>query len=124
MTSVPPAVRKVSEAHLQKAVVQLAQTCGWRVAHFHDSRRQVNPDLFVGDRLARGFPDLVLVRNGRMKFIELKTEKGRVSPSQDEWLADLKDVEADAAGRITVHVWRPSHWDSGEIARVLARRTA
>lgn len=124
MTPVPPAIRKVSEAALQKAVIQFAETVGWRVAHHHDSRRQVAPGRFVGDRQASGFPDLVLCRSGRLWFAELKSEKGRLTNAQEGWLAALGEVEAATGGVVSARVFRPSDWDSGEIARVLARRSA
>lgn len=122
--SVPPAVRHVSESAFQKAVIQLAETVGWRVAHHHDSRRQVAPGRFIGDRQASGFPDLVMARRGRLWFAELKSEKGRLSSAQREWLDELAMVEAATGGIVTASVLRPSDWDSGEIARVLARRAA
>lgn len=109
----------VSEAALQAAVIELAERCGWRVAHFADSRKQLRSGRLVGDRRAAGFPDLVLVRGARLLFVELKTEKGKLRPAQVEWLAALGEVEDDAAGRVVVCVWRPGDFDSGEIARVL-----
>lgn len=120
--SVPPAVIHVSEAALQRAVVDLARTLGWRCAHFSDSRKQVRGGRLVGDRGAAGVPDLLCVRGSRLLFLELKTEKGKLRPAQEDWLADLQEVESDAAGRLVVRVLRPSDWDSGVIARLLARR--
>jgi hypothetical protein len=67
-------------------------------------------------------PDLLCVRGSRLLFLELKTEKGKLRPAQEDWLADLQEVESDAAGRLVVRVLRPSDWDSGVIARLLARR--
>lgn len=121
-SSVPPAIREVSEAAFQKAVIELAETLGWRTFHVHDSRKALRGGRLVGDRRAAGFPDLVLTRRGRLLFLELKSEKGRLRAAQAEWLADLQEVEQDAAGRVVVRVLRPSDWDSGEIARLLARR--
>jgi hypothetical protein len=117
-------VQHISEAAFQRAVIELAETLGWRVAHFHDSRKQLRGGRLVGDKRAAGFPDLVLCRRGRLLFVELKAEKGKLRPAQVDWLADLQEVEADAAGRVVVRTWRPSDWDSGEIATVLARRIA
>lgn len=46
-----------------------------------------------------GFPDLVLARNGEVLFVELKSEKGKLSPEQRDWLAHTN-------GRL----WRPADW--------------
>jgi hypothetical protein len=84
------AFRRVSEKELQGRVMAFARLYGWRVAHFHDSRRQVKPGVFVGDADAKGFPDLALV-HPRFGFacLELKKELGKVSVEQAEWLDDL-----------------------------------
>ncbi len=93
----------MTEAQLQDAIIAMAKLFGWRVYHTHDSRHS-----------ASGFPDLVLVRGRELIFAELKSEAGRLSPEQDAWLAALQDTR-----RVTVAVWLPHHWTSGEIERAL-----
>lgn len=120
--SAPPAIgfAHQSERSFQRAVVELAQRLGYRVAHFHDSRRQVAKDVIVGDRDAAGWPDLVVVGHGRMFILELKTATGRLRPAQRAWLQAL-DVVADATdGRVHVGVYRPKDWP--EIVRLLTMR--
>lgn len=117
-----PEFLEASEASFQRSVMELAQIGGWKLAHHHDSRRQVRPGVHVGDHSAAGFPDLVLCRGNRVVFAELKAAKGRVSPAQEEWLAALRVVEGDAAGRVLVRVWRPSDWP--EIERLLTSEIA
>ena len=46
----------MSEDALLRHIVDSAPTFGWRVIHFRDSRKQVKPDVFVGDPLARDWP--------------------------------------------------------------------
>ncbi len=92
----PPATEKEFMAQ----VIALAKLRGFKVYHTHDSRRSES-----------GWPDLVLVRD-RIFFVELKTEKGKVSAEQDDWLRAIS-----IAGGI-VCVWRPSMW--AEIERVLS----
>lgn len=92
-----------TEAQFERAVVELAQAFGWLDYHTRDSRRS-NP----------GFPDLVLVRADRLIFAELKSEKGRVAPAQQQWLDALAATCHRALG---VYVWRPSDWP--EIERIL-----
>ena len=93
----------VTEAEFQAAVIDLARLCGWKVAHFHDSRRQVGQKM-VGDADAKGWPDLVLARRYRLLFRELKTNKGKVTLEQDQWIMALEQ------GGVNVGVWRPEDW--------------
>lgn len=83
----------MTEAVLQTRVIAHARATGWLAYHTHDSRRS-----------QPGFPDLVLVseRRGRVLFRELKTERGRLSEPQREWLRALAAAGQDAA------VWRPT----------------
>lgn len=111
------AFRAVTERELQSRVIEVARLYGWRVAHFHDSRRQVKPGVFVGDKDAAGFPDLVLVRPPRIVIVELKREMGKVSDQQAEWLEDL------AACGVEVHVVRPSG-EQGFLRRLMLSKDA
>lgn len=120
MTAVPPAVRKVSERALQTAVIELARTLHYSAFHVGDSRKQVRRGghlRLVPDPDAAGMLDLILVRE-RVLWVELKAERGRLRPAQQRWIDTLLNAGQE------VHVWKPSHWDSGEIATVLARRIA
>ena len=91
----------LSEAEFQRTVIELARLHRWLPYHTHDSRRS-----------NRGFPDLVLVRDGRLIFAELKTAKGQTSPDQRLWLAELGKAHPD------VYLWRPGDWR--EIEEILA----
>lgn len=92
-----------TEAGLQEAVIALAKLRGWRVAHFRPARTEKGWRTPVeGDA---GFPDLVLVRGGRLIFAELKSQRGKVTLDQHEWLDELGSVEG-----IEARVWRPQDW--------------
>ena len=93
----------ISERDFQAGVIELARLCGWQVAHFHDSRRQVADNKWVGDADAAGFPDLVLVRPPDLIFAELKTDKGRMTDMQRAWQTNLEAVG-------DWRLWRPSDW--------------
>ena len=73
------------EAELQTNIIQLAKTYGWLV--HHDLPAQTGKGAWLtrtqGDA---GFPDLVLAKNGRVLFLELKSEKGKTTPAQDAWM--------------------------------------
>ena len=104
----------MTEAQLQAAIIELAQRCGYRVAHFRaamnargDWRTPVAAD-------GKGFPDLVAVHPTRgVLWRELKSAKGRVSPEQQAWLDVLVAAGQDAG------VWRPADWLDGTVDRAL-----
>ena len=88
----------LTEAQFQESVIQIAtEIYGWEVFHDGDSRRS-----------NAGFPDLVLVKDGRLIFAELKREKESY-PSKDQrkWLAKLRDV-GNSTDNVLVVLWRPS----------------
>jgi len=84
----------LTEKQFQSQVMSLAKVFGWRAYH---------PYLSIHSE--RGFPDLTLVRE-RIVFAELKTEKGRLTEHQEEWLGLLGSAGAE------VYVWRPSDFDA------------
>ena len=91
----------ITERALQDAVVDLARYLGWKTFHVYDSRRS-----------EAGWPDLALVRE-RLILIELKSAKGKLSAAQCEWLLALEDAGVET------YIFRPCHWISGEIERIL-----
>lgn len=107
----------VRERDFQKQVIDLARTCGFKVWHFHDSRRQIRPGKFVGDQDAKGWPDLVLVHPGRgiTIFAELKVPPNKPTDAQYEALNVLRSAGHNAV------VWTPGDWPN--ISDTLTRRT-
>jgi hypothetical protein len=93
------------ERDFQKAVVELAQLAGWRVAHFRPAKTSKGWRTPVAADGA-GFPDLVLVRESRLVVAELKSGTGRVSQEQQGWLDAFETVPSTE-----VFVWRPGDWD-------------
>lgn len=92
----------MTERQLQDAVVEMAGYLGFLTFHPYDSRRSTP-----------GWPDLVICGHGRCIVAEVKRERGRVSAAQQVWLDEL------AAAGIATYIWRPWHYHSGEIERVL-----
>lgn len=102
-------VKGMSEKEFQGHVLDLARHHGWLCYHTFDSRRS-----------QPGFPDLVMVRADRLLFAELKTEKGKLSAEQDNWINVLREFGNDVVANshhFYPFVWRPS--DLPEIERVL-----
>jgi hypothetical protein len=102
---------KTPEADFQRAIIQLAQLKGWRVAHFRKAQNGKGQWRTPVAADGKGFPDLVLVRD-RVIFAELKTDRGTLTPDQTEWQHALARAGAIAA------VWRPREWNA--IAEVLS----
>ena len=94
--AVKDAIRHQSEAEFTWQVRKLARTMGWLEYHTYNSRRST-----------AGFPDLVLVREPFTAFVELKTEKGKLSEAQKSWLMGLQGT-AEHADNVWVWLWRPS----------------
>ena len=91
----------MTEKELLETVIKYADALGWKFFHVFDSRRSVE-----------GWPDLVLVRSGgrgrrRMIFAELKSQHGRLSATQREWLDALR-----AFRDVEVYEWRPSNLEA------------
>lgn len=96
--------RAIRERDFQTTVESLARAHGWLVYHAPDNR----PITYRGDTFVQnvraGFPDLVMVRDNRLVFAELKRELGKVSDDQTTWMAALN-------GLAEVYLWRPSDLD-------------
>lgn len=102
----------MKEIELQRGIVAVARVLGYHHVHFRAAKTEEGWRTPVsGD--GKGFPDLILVRPGRLIFAELKGSSGRVSPEQRAWGARL-----DAAGS-EWYLWTPAEWLSGEIERLL-----
>lgn len=95
-----------TEAQFQKRVTDAAELFGW--AWMHIVRCPTNRGTSwrtptIGP-LGAGWPDLVLVKGPDLLFVELKGEKGTVSPAQALSLSVLNSVGV-------CYVWRPDDWD-------------
>lgn len=91
-----PTPAALPEARFMADVLALAKMYGWMAYHTYDSRKS-----------AKGFPDLVLVRD-EVLWIELKSKDGKVTMEQQQWLKALEH-----AGQ-RCYVWRPSERDQVE----------
>lgn len=91
----PDPTRPLTEAVWQSHVLGYARSLGWAAYH---TRFSVGSDT--------GWPDLVLCRPPRLLFVELKSDKGRVSEAQQAWLDRLLACGAEA------FVWRPRDRDA------------
>jgi hypothetical protein len=53
---------------------------------------------------------MVLVRDARLLFVELKTERGKLTYPQRSWLSALNECPS-----AEVYEWRPSDWPEIEV---------
>lgn len=96
---------RISEADLLDQVIEVAHLNHWLVAHFRPARTEKGWRTAVSAD-GKGFPDLVLSRGKDLLFVELKSNEGKLSQEQQEWLKALNQ-------NLTVecHIWRPDDWD-------------
>jgi len=97
-----------TEADFMGQVIELAHLGGWRVHHTRPAwtgkgwRTPIQGDP--------GFLDLVLVRKRgkrvRVIIAELKSDKGRVTDDQREWLGLLEGCKG-----VEVYLWRPTNFE-------------
>jgi VRR-NUC domain len=100
---------QVRESDWQATVVELLEVYGYRTLH-------VRRSIGKGQRWATttsiaGWPDLLAWRPNRLVAIELKSQGGKVTPEQEQVLAELADAGVET------RVARPSDFD--ELARWL-----
>ena len=94
----------MTEGELKTRVLRLAYSRGWAVYHETHSPRRGGQGI--------GYPDLTLARDGKVIWMELKQEKASPTPEQWFWY--------EALGRHVWHLIRPSDWESGRVAELLA----
>ena len=93
---------KVTEKDLREQIRDLCKLFGWTMYFSWTSIHS-----------PRGFPDLVLANpeKKRIIFAELKSEDGKVTETQREWLNALTACDQE------VYLWRPSNIEA--IAEIL-----
>lgn len=107
----------VSETDFQKTIIDAAHTFGWLVAHFRAARvmkHGVETWRTAVSADGKGFPDLLMIKDKRLMVVETKSNTGRLSKEQGDWL------RAFANCKVEWHVWTPMD-DFEEIARILQR---
>lgn len=90
----------IGEADFQETCEAVARSYGWTVFHSNDSRRS-----------DAGLPDLVMfsrpLEDGHrvLALIELKTNKGKPTAVQEQWLLGLRETDHLVTGWM-----QPRHW--------------
>jgi hypothetical protein len=100
------------EKDFAKQVEMILDYRGWLWKHDEPARRQ-SGKWATAMKGTKGFPDYIAVRDDRIVLAELKSEKGRLSEEQRQWLTSL-----EGTGKVEVYVWRPQDLSRiGEILR-------
>ena len=87
----------ITEDEWLRSVGDALDLTGWAWIHPRPARRaQGKWTTPTQGNSAKGFPDIVAVRPPRVLWLELKTERGRVSPEQDDWLERLRTSGQEA----------------------------
>lgn len=97
--------RRVAEADIQRAVVDLLQRSArpgvaWNHIPSGEKREHQTGAILAGMGHKPGWPDIVLVRDGHFYGLELKREGGRLSPAQ---IAAHEELAAAGATVVTVY---------------------
>ena len=104
-------MKLLTEAQLQSQIVSLGRLYGWRI---HAER----PAMMRSGKWSTpiqgdvGWVDLVLLKDKRLIFWELKSTTGRLSEEQKQWLDMLSNVP-----NVLAECVYPSDWE--HIQRVL-----
>lgn len=98
------AARDMREDELQSEVEYLAERNGWRF--FHVRKSQVRQGHHVTNTSVSGVPDLFMVRPPLLLVLELKSQSGRASIEQLDWITDLQHCGPG----VEAYVVRPADW--------------
>jgi hypothetical protein len=99
------AAKTMAEKELQKNIREVAKAFGWEFVYSIPDSRMAT---------AKGMPDLLMAKEGRLIFAELKTLTGKLSPEQRQVLRLLNTVDG-----VEVYLWNPEDWLDGTIEKVL-----
>jgi 3',5'-cyclic AMP phosphodiesterase CpdA len=107
-----PMAATLTEKALSDNIVALARMLGYLV-HRDPTWRATGADP--------GYPDLTLAREGKIIFVELKADKGKLTPEQMDWADAIDGTHRDSGYEMRpwYYVWRPSNWYAGEVEAVL-----
>jgi hypothetical protein len=98
--------RRTPEADTQRAIVQALRVALPRDAIVHhavneipagDRRGQIRQSILVGMGVTPGFADLIMISGGRVLFLEVKSQTGRLRKSQEVFRDTV--CARDLAGR-------------------------
>lgn len=102
----------MTEDEFLRQIIELAHVYQWRV--HHERPAWTNKGWRTPIQGDRGFPDLVLARSPRVIIAEVKSDKGRLTREEREWLEEMEGCPG-----VESFIWRPRMWD--DIVGILRR---
>jgi hypothetical protein len=100
----------MTESEWQQQVLAAALRLGWQTMHI--GRTGKHQAVGAKGTLGIGWPDVTLVKGGRIIFAELKAQDGVLTPNQNGVFQHLSKTSAEC------YIWRPS--DFGLVLDTLA----
>ena len=101
--------RSMSEADLQRLVTDALEATGWQWLHVRPGQTRHGWRVPVSGPLGAGWPDLYALHPGRgqCRYLELKAERGRLTPEQERVHATLREAgfRVDVIRPSTVDAW-------------------
>jgi hypothetical protein len=104
----------MTENDLLLQIIDLGHLYGWKIAHFRPAMKKDGTWVTPVSADGKGFPDLVMVKQSRLIFAELKSDTGKLSPEQQVWIDALT-----CSMRCEVYIWKPENFT--EIQEILTR---
>ena len=100
-------------------IVAGAEPMGWLCTHFRPALTARGWRTPIQG--AKGFPDVVLAKGGRVIFAEIKGRGDKLSYEQCVWLDTLAECDYPSTGinGVEVYLWEPKDWTSGLITDIL-----
>lgn len=105
----------MSEAALLEAVADLLEAYGWMWCHFRPARTKDGWRTPLHGH--KGLPDIIAARRGRILFAELKSQKGKLEPEQEDWQSAILSPWLYVTHEY--YIFRPSDWRAGTIEGLL-----
>lgn len=93
----------ITEKQFATQVESLLSIFQWRWCHFRPARTKHGWTTAMSGH--PGFPDYIAVKGERLLAVEIKSEKGKVTPEQMAWLDAFQEAGAET------FLWRPSDSD-------------
>ena len=87
-----------SEHDIQNSIRLKLSELGYAVFRINSGKFKMADGRWFDTGVPKGFSDLIAVKGGRIFFLEVKTETGKASPEQLNFIATLRDRYGCIAG--------------------------